>query len=104
MTDSAPAPDVLDVVIVGAGPAGLTAGIYCSRGRLRTVILERNMAGGQIALTELVENYPGFPEGISGFDLSEKMKTPGRAVRRRAARDPGGHVASARAQTAATAS
>ena len=66
--------DVLDVVIVGAGPAGLTAGIYCSRGRLRTVILERNMAGGQIALTDLVENYPGFPEGISGFDLATKMK------------------------------
>ena len=75
MTDSTADPDVLDVVIVGAGPAGLTAGIYCSRGRLRTVILERNMAGGQIALTELVENYPGFPEGISGFDLSEKMKS-----------------------------
>jgi len=74
LTNSAPDPDILDVVIVGAGPAGLTAGIYCSRGRLRTVILERNMAGGQIALTDLVENYPGFPEGISGFDLSEKMK------------------------------
>jgi thioredoxin reductase (NADPH) len=75
LTDSTPHPDILDVVIVGAGPAGLTAGIYCSRGRLRTVILERNMAGGQIALTELVENYPGFPEGISGFDLSERMKS-----------------------------
>jgi len=75
LTDSTPSPDILDVVIVGAGPAGLTAGIYCSRGRLSTVILERNMAGGQIALTELVENYPGFPEGISGFDLSEKMKS-----------------------------
>jgi thioredoxin reductase (NADPH) len=66
--------DVYDVVIVGAGPAGLTAGIYASRGRLRTAVLERNMAGGQIALTDLVENYPGFPEGISGFDLSQKMK------------------------------
>lgn len=75
MTDSTPAPDILDLVVVGAGPAGLTAGIYASRGRLNTVILERNMAGGQIALTELVENYPGFPEGISGFDLSEKMKS-----------------------------
>jgi thioredoxin reductase (NADPH) len=63
-----------DVVIVGAGPAGLTAGIYASRGRLKTAVLERNMAGGQIALTDLVENYPGFPEGISGFDLSQKMK------------------------------
>jgi thioredoxin reductase (NADPH) len=66
---------VHDLVIVGAGPAGLTAGIYASRGRLNTVILERNMAGGQIALTELVENYPGFPEGISGFELAEKMKS-----------------------------
>ena len=75
MTATTPAPDILDLVIVGAGPAGLTAGIYASRGRLNTVILERNMAGGQIALTELVENYPGFPEGISGFDLSEKMKS-----------------------------
>jgi thioredoxin reductase (NADPH) len=69
-----PKPDPVDVVIVGAGPAGLTAGIYCSRGRLSTVILERNMAGGQIALTELVENFPGFPEGISGFELADKMK------------------------------
>ena len=66
--------DVFDVVIVGAGPAGLTAAIYASRGRLKTAVLERNMAGGQIALTDLVENYPGFPEGISGFDLSQKMK------------------------------
>ena len=63
-----------DVVIVGAGPAGLTAGIYCARARLSTVILERNTAGGQMALTERIENYPGFPEGIPGFDLTEKMK------------------------------
>jgi thioredoxin reductase (NADPH) len=66
--------EMYDVVIVGAGPSGLTAGIYCARGRRSTLILERTMAGGQIALTELVENYPGFPEGISGFDLADKMK------------------------------
>ncbi len=75
MPDTQPDSALFDLVIVGAGPAGLTAGIYASRARLRTLILERNMAGGQIALTDLVENYPGFPEGISGFDLSQKMKT-----------------------------
>ena len=66
--------DVLDVVIVGAGPAGLSAGIYCSRGRLKTAILERNMAGGQIALTELVENYPGIPKASPDSTWPTKMK------------------------------
>jgi thioredoxin reductase (NADPH) len=68
------AAESFDIAIVGAGPGGLTAAIYCARGRRSTVVLERNMAGGQIALTELVENYPGFPEGISGFELADKMK------------------------------
>ena len=61
-----PGADAPDVVIVGAGPSGLTAAIYASRSRLRTVVLERNMAGGQIALTDLVENFPGFPAIRSG--------------------------------------
>jgi len=72
--DSKPPADTFDVLIVGAGPGGMTAAIYCARGRLSTVVLERNTAGGQMALTERIENYPGFPEGISGFDLTEKMK------------------------------
>ena len=55
-----------DVVIIGGGPAGLTAGIYAGRGQLKTVILEKGLPGGQIAQTQEVENYPGFDEVISG--------------------------------------
>lgn len=62
-----------DVVIVGGGPAGLTAAIYAGRANLRTVILEKGQPGGQIAQTEEVENYPGFPEPISGMELSRRM-------------------------------
>ena len=58
-----------DVVIIGAGPAGLTAGIYAARGGLRTAIVELAMPGGQAASTEKIENYPGFPQGIGGFEL-----------------------------------
>jgi thioredoxin reductase (NADPH) len=63
-----------DLVIIGAGPAGLTAGLYAARAGLSTVLLERMAPGGQILLTDWVENYPGFPEGISGFDLVDRMK------------------------------
>jgi thioredoxin reductase (NADPH) len=70
-----PSPEhTFDVAIIGAGPAGMTAAIYCSRGRLSTVVLERGIAGGQMALTELIENFPGFPDGISGFELADRMK------------------------------
>ena len=62
-----------DVVIIGGGPAGLTAGIYAGRGQLQTIILEKGLPGGQIAQTEEVENYPGFDEVISGAELSERM-------------------------------
>ena len=62
-----------DVVIVGGGPAGLTAGIYTGRANLKTLILEKGLPGGQIAQTEEVENYPGFPEPIRGPELSERM-------------------------------
>ncbi|MCS7069228.1 MAG: thioredoxin-disulfide reductase [Meiothermus sp.] len=62
-----------DVIIIGGGPAGLTSGIYAGRANLKTLILEKGLPGGQIAQTEEVENYPGFPEPISGPDLSERM-------------------------------
>ena len=63
-----------DLVIIGAGPAGLTAGIYAARARMKVLLLEKAAPGGQIIVTDWIENYPGFPEGISGFDLAEKMK------------------------------
>jgi len=58
-----------DVVIIGGGPAGLTASLYTSRAGLKTALLEKGMFGGQIVNALKVENYPGFPDGISGFDL-----------------------------------
>jgi thioredoxin reductase (NADPH) len=61
-----------DIVIIGGGPAGLAAGLYAARGRHRTVLLEKGVIGGQIALTELVENYPGVPQ-VNGFDLAQTM-------------------------------
>ncbi|KLU58938.1 thioredoxin reductase [Peptococcaceae bacterium CEB3] len=60
---------MFDLLIIGAGPAGLTAGIYAARGGLKTGILELGMPGGQAASTEKIENYPGFPEGIGGYEL-----------------------------------
>jgi len=63
-----------DLVIIGAGPAGLTAGIYAARARMKVLLLEKAVPGGQILITDWIENYPGFPEGISGYDLAEKMR------------------------------
>lgn len=62
-----------DLIIIGAGPAGLTAGIYGARSGLKTLVLEEKIPGGAAADTPLVENYPGFAEGISGRDLADKM-------------------------------
>ena len=63
-----------DMIIVGGGPAGLTAGLYAQRSRLNTLLIERLSPGGQVLTTDWVENYPGFPDGISGFDLTDKMR------------------------------
>ncbi len=62
-----------DVVIVGAGPAGLAAALYAARADLNTVVLEKGAPGGNAALTSVIENYPGFSEGIMGPDLTRKM-------------------------------
>jgi thioredoxin reductase (NADPH) len=63
-----------DLIIIGGGPAGLTAGIYAGRARLCAYLIEKLIHGGQMMTTDLVENYPGFPEGISGPELSDRMR------------------------------
>ena len=65
---------VYDMIIIGGGPAGYTAALYAARAGLDTILLERMAAGGQMALTHQIDNYPGFEEGIDGFSLGDKMK------------------------------
>lgn len=64
-----------DVIIIGGGPAGLTAGIYASRARLKTLLIESMSILCQAITTDHIENYPGFPEGVNGFELIEKFKS-----------------------------
>ncbi len=65
---------IYDVIIIGGGPAGYTAALYAARAGLDTVVLEKLSAGGQMALTHQIDNYPGFEAGIDGFSLAEKMQ------------------------------
>ena len=64
--------ELFDLVIIGGGPGGLTAGLYAMRAALKTVLIEKGLPGGQINLTKDVENYPGL-ENIMGFDLAQKF-------------------------------
>ncbi len=67
-----------DLVILGAGPAGLTAGLYASRARVPVVVIEKGLPGGQLTATETVDNYPGFSEPILGVELAQKMEAQAR--------------------------
>jgi len=69
-----------DVIIIGGGPAGMTAGIYAARKGLKTLILESDFAGGQMAKTTIIENYPGFAEPVSGIELSKQMEEQAKKV------------------------
>jgi thioredoxin reductase (NADPH) len=63
-----------DTIIIGGGPGGYTAALYCARAGLKTLLVEKLSAGGQMATSSWVENYPGFENGVDGFELGEKMR------------------------------
>lgn len=65
---------IYDMLIIGGGPAGFTAALYAARAGLRALVLERQAAGGQMALTHWIDNYPGLPKGVGGFELGEQMR------------------------------
>ena len=66
--------DFYDLIVVGAGPSGLTAALYAAREGISTLLIDRSAVGGQAGITELIDNYPGFPEGVGGAELVDRMK------------------------------
>lgn len=65
---------ILDVIMIGAGPSALTAAVYTTRENLSTVIIEKGAVGGMVATIDKIDNYPGFPDGVEGYELSEQLK------------------------------
>ena len=65
---------IYDVIVIGGGPGGYTAALYAARANLSTLVLEKLTPGGQMGTTDVIDNYPGFPEGIGGFELAMQMK------------------------------
>ena len=65
---------IYDMIIIGGGPAGYTAALYASRAGFDTLLIEKMTAGGQMATTDIIDNYPGFPDGVDGFELGMKMQ------------------------------
>ena len=63
-----------DMIIIGGGPGGYTAALYAVRAGLTALVVEKLSAGGQMALTHMIDNYPGFPEGVDGFELGQRMQ------------------------------
>lgn len=66
--------NILDVIMIGAGPSALTAAVYTTRENLSTVIIEKGAVGGMVATIDKIDNYPGFPDGVEGYELSEQLK------------------------------
>ena len=67
-------PQVYDVLVIGGGPGGYTAALYAARANLSVMVLEKLTPGGQMGTTDVIDNYPGFPEGVGGFELALQMK------------------------------
>ena len=66
--------DIYDMIVIGGGPGGYTAALYAVRAGLETLVIEKLSAGGQMALTSQIDNYPGFEDGVDGFTLGKKMQ------------------------------